>query len=90
MSYTKEQILDEVKRIHSGELARYDSEVLDAWSDMALDWWQNDDGAYLMDGFTGFNDRTPEQIVADFHFAGKLTEALTDEEVELFTKEAKP
>ena len=49
---------------------------------MADDWLASGGGDYQASGFTGFNDRTPEMILADFHFGDRLTEPLSAERVD--------
>lgn len=73
--FTKQQILDEVKNYANGQ----DSEVVDAWMDMATDWLSDDPSTYLRDGFDGFNDRSPNQILCDFYLAGKVSDLSEDE-----------
>ena len=68
--YTKEQILAEVKSYQANSML--DSEIVDDWMDMATDWLTDDPSEYITNGFDGFNDRTPEQILCDFYLAGKV------------------
>ena len=78
--FTQKMVLEEVKKVQAGELT--DNQVFDDWMDMAGDWLANDDGEYLRHGFDGFYDRTPEQILLDFHFGGKLDRPLSAAEVD--------
>lgn len=72
MKLKKQQILDEVKQVQSGSLSSTMSEVYDEWADMATEWLTDDPSEYLKNGFDGFNDRSPEQILCDFYLAGKV------------------
>lgn len=58
------------------------NEIYDVWMNMAGDWFANDDGTYLRDGFTGYNDRSEDDILLDFHFGDKLSDPLTPEEID--------
>ena len=80
--FSQQQVFDEVRRIRAGAVEPHNSRVYDAWMEMAGDWFVQDDGEYLRNGFVGFNQRSPEIILLDFHLGGKLAEPLTDEQVD--------
>lgn len=82
--FTKAQVLDEVRAVKAGELATHESEVYDTWMDMAGDWLANDDGTYLRGGFEGWNQRSPETILCDFHFSGRLERPLPQNEIDQY------
>ncbi|MFY4731206.1 hypothetical protein [Nitrospira sp. BLG_2] len=70
--YTKQQILTEVQAYQANTI--FDSDIVDDWFDMATQWLTDDPSEYLKDGFDGFNDRSPEQILCDFYLAGKVAD----------------
>lgn len=75
--FTKKQILHETAQYQKGNL--FHSQIVDEWMDMATEWLTNDPSEYLTNGFDGFNDRSPKQILCDFYLAGKVTD-MTEEE----------
>jgi hypothetical protein len=80
--FTRAQIRSEVAAIRDGQLSVTDSPVYEAWADMAADWLARDSDDYLLDGFIGWNGRSADEIVADFHFSECLIDPLTDEELD--------
>ena len=78
--FSRDQIRNEVTDIRNGKIAPIDSEVWFEWADMAADWLIDSPGDYLRDGFQGFNQRSIEQIILDFHIADLLSDPLSDEE----------
>ncbi len=74
--FTKQEILLEATNYaEKGD----ETPVIEAWLDMATDWLSDDPSNYLKDGFDGLNDRSPNQILADFYLAGKVSD-MTEEE----------
>lgn len=68
MVFTKKQVLKEVVQLQAGELLTSQSKVFKTWQNFATNWFQDDITDYLLNGFKGFYQRTPEQILLDFHF----------------------
>lgn len=67
MKFTKKQILDEIKALRRkrNPMKLYESKVYVKWCQLADNWLQFSEEYYL-DGFTGFNERTPKEILEDF------------------------
>lgn len=82
MKFTREQIRREVEAIENASLHSSESEVYDAWADMASDWLVENPGDYLWEGFKGFAERSTDEIILDFHLNDKLEDPLTKEEVD--------
>lgn len=84
INFTRQEIIDEVNKIRSGELSIYQGEtpIYDQWSELALEWFSRDDGEYIYDGFLGFRDRSVNKILLDFHFAGQLIDPFIDSEID--------
>ncbi len=76
---TKDQILTEMRQLKANEITEMDSEVYDEWMNMAGDWLADDPSEYLKDGFKGFNERSPEEILCDFYLASKVSDMTEDE-----------
>lgn len=80
MKFTKEQVLAEKRAIEAGTTLREDSAVYQAWAELADRWLASGDNSYHTEGFKGFNERSPEEIVLDFHLNDLLDAPLTDAE----------
>lgn len=83
MKFTKEQVLDEVRRVQLATLREDESPVFDCFRDLAAEWLSGDND-FDARGFLGFYDRTPEQIVADFQLNGRLDPPLSPQEFDAF------
>jgi hypothetical protein len=71
MKFTREQIKDQVFLIILGDLFISDSTVYQQWAEYA----DNHES-----GFKGFNERTLNEIIADFHLNDGLVDPLSDED----------
>ncbi len=77
--------IEQIRREHEES---EDCEVQEQWLEMAREWAQDPD--FFVDNFTGWNDRTTEAIILDFHINGQLTDELTDEQVKELEEKAWP
>lgn len=86
MKFTQEQVLKEVQEIFKRDLSptSINSKVYDTWIEMAEGWLSEGSYDYLNEGFTGFFERTPNQILLDFHLNDKLLDPLSDTQVDTF------
>lgn len=82
--YTKEQILNEIKAFKSGTL--FDSDIVDEWMDMATEWLTTDPQTFAKDGFDGFEERSPEQILVDFYLNDKVADMSESEYNQIMDK----
>lgn len=77
--FSREVVLDQVSDVQNGELSRHESQVYEAWSNLAEEWLAS--GNHAESGFRGFDDRTPEQILIDFSMNDLLLDPLSEDEL---------
>lgn len=77
--FSREDVLDQVQKVQDGTISRHDSPVYQAWNELAEEWLAT--GTYSKAGFSGFDERTPNQILMDFHLNGGLKDDLSDDEM---------
>lgn len=83
MKFTQKQVLAEIRNLQSGRLNDLSyTPVMDEWFNFAEDWLV--DGPYdiLKNGLKGFRQRTPEEILVDFHLNNRLKRPLTDKKLD--------
>jgi hypothetical protein len=81
--FSRQQIRTEVLLVRNRNSRELNgiSAVADAWMEMMREQIASDD-SYIVGGFDGFDELKPDEIILDFHYAGKLSDPLTQEEVE--------
>ena len=82
--FHNEQVLNEAKQVHAGELDPQNSSVFEAWCQLMLHWLTNNPHM-LLGRFAGFDERSPGQILLDFHYNDGLHEPLSQDESTITT-----
>ena len=75
--FSQKQVLKDIIDYRNGKLLKFNSAIIDAWYDMAEKWLTNNPYCILTHGLKGFNERTPEEILVDFHFSNLLKRPLS-------------
>lgn len=80
--FPRNQVVEETIAIRQDRLDRTKSKVYGVWEELAYEWLSSGENDYAADGFKGFYDRSPSEILFDFHENDLLEVPLTDDEVE--------
>jgi ssDNA-binding replication factor A large subunit len=75
--FSRQQIRTEIKLVRNRKSRELNGKVADAWIKMMREQIASDD-SYLVSGFIGFDKLGEEEIILDFHFAGKLSDPLLE------------